>query len=34
MREALMFFEKNLREPQLNCLETWGDRSDLRRCVR
>jgi hypothetical protein len=31
MREALMFFEENLREPQLNCLEAWGDRGDLRR---
>ena len=31
MREALVFFEQHVREPRLNCLETWGARSDLRR---
>jgi hypothetical protein len=31
MREALIYFEKTFRSPQVNCLEVWGDRNDLRR---
>ncbi|MEL7341135.1 MAG: hypothetical protein AAGM67_11655 [Bacteroidota bacterium] len=31
IREALLFFEANLREPRINCLEVWGDRQDLAR---
>ncbi|WP_206036331.1 glycoside hydrolase family 27 protein [Crateriforma spongiae] len=31
LREGLEFFERELRSPQLNCLEVWGDRDDLRR---
>jgi hypothetical protein len=30
-RKALLAFEKLFREPQVNCLEAWGDRKDLRR---
>ncbi|MEM1062764.1 MAG: hypothetical protein AAGJ97_10615 [Planctomycetota bacterium] len=30
-REALIVFENEFREPRINCLEAWGDRSDLRR---
>lgn len=31
IREALLYFEKNFLEPQINCLEVWGDRKDLSR---
>lgn len=31
VREALLWFEENLREPRINCLENWGDRKDLSR---
>ena len=31
VREALAWFEENLQEPQINCLENWGDRDDLSR---
>jgi hypothetical protein len=31
VKEALIWFEENLLEPQINCLEVWGDRDDLRR---
>jgi hypothetical protein len=31
VREAMLWFEENLQEPQINCLEVWGDRTDLRR---
>ena len=31
VREALVWFEENLREPQINCLENWGRRDDLSR---
>ncbi|MEL7119522.1 MAG: hypothetical protein AAFO07_08780 [Bacteroidota bacterium] len=30
-REALVWFENNLKEPKINCLEVWGDRKDLSR---
>jgi len=30
-RKALLFFEKNFAKPTVNCLESWGDRNDLRR---
>lgn len=30
-RDALVWFEKNLQEPRINCLEVWGDRKDLSR---
>jgi len=30
-RAGLKWFEANLREPRVNCLEVWGERSDLRR---
>lgn len=30
-RKALMWFEENLQEPRINCLEVWGDRQDLSR---
>ncbi len=30
-RKALVAFEKLFREPQVNCLEAWGERKDLRR---
>ncbi len=30
-RKALHAFEEIFREPQINCLEAWGDRADLRR---
>lgn len=30
-REALLWFEENLQEPRINCLEIWGDRKDLSR---
>jgi regulation of enolase protein 1 (concanavalin A-like superfamily) len=30
-RAGLKWFEANLREPRVNCLEVWGKRSDLRR---
>lgn len=31
IREALLWFEGNLLEPQINCLEVWGNRDDLAR---
>jgi hypothetical protein len=32
MREAYLWFEANLRQPRVNCLEVWtADRKDLRR---
>ena len=31
IEEALMWFEDNLCEPQINCLEVWGNRKDVRR---
>lgn len=31
IREALIWFEENLLEPRVNCLEVWGDRDDLSR---
>lgn len=30
-REALLWFEENLQEPRINCLEVWGERKDLSR---
>lgn len=30
-RKALLVFEQVFREPQVNCLEAWGNRNDLRR---
>jgi hypothetical protein len=30
-RKALLFFEANFAKPTVNCLESWGDRKDLRR---
>jgi hypothetical protein len=30
-RKALVFFEENFAKPVVNCLESWGDRKDLRR---
>ncbi len=31
LRAGYLYHEQNLRWPQLNCLEVWGDRKDLRR---
>lgn len=31
MRDALLYFENNFLEPQINCLEVWGNRDDLAR---
>ncbi|MEM6631617.1 MAG: hypothetical protein AAF694_18190 [Bacteroidota bacterium] len=31
IREALLWFEEHLQEPQINCLEVWGARKDLQR---
>lgn len=31
IREALLWFEENLQEPRINCLEVWGHRDDLAR---
>ena len=31
IREALVWFEANLQEPQINCCEVWGNRDDLAR---
>jgi hypothetical protein len=31
LRAGLKWFEANLREPRINCLEVWGQRHDLRR---
>ncbi len=31
VQEALLWFEENLLPPQVNCLEVWGNRKDLRR---
>lgn len=31
LREGLVWFEANLRQPTVNCLEVWGDRDDLAR---
>lgn len=31
IRKALVWFEKNLQEPRINCLEVWGDRKDMSR---
>ena len=31
IQEALVWFENNLQEPRINCLEVWGDRQDLSR---
>ena len=31
LRKGLVYFENHLREPRVNCLETWGARADLRR---
>ena len=31
LRQALVFFEANFAVPQINCLEVWGDRQDVRR---
>ncbi len=31
LRDGLVWFEENLRQPTLNCLEVWGDREDLSR---
>ena len=30
-RQALLFFEENFAKPTVNCLESWGERKDLRR---
>lgn len=30
-RDALVWFEENLQEPRINCLEVWGDRKDASR---
>jgi hypothetical protein len=30
-RKALLYFEENFLKPTVNCLESWGDRKDLRR---
>ncbi len=30
-RQALLYFEEHFAKPQVNCLESWGDRKDLRR---
>lgn len=31
LRAGYVFMEANLRAPRINCLEVWGDRTDLRR---
>ena len=31
LRQALVFFEANFAAPQINCLEVWGGRRDVRR---
>lgn len=31
IRDALIWFEENFQYPQINCLEVWGNRSDLKR---
>ena len=31
IEEALQYFEANFREPQVNCLEVWGNRKDMSR---
>lgn len=31
IRDALIWFEANLQEPRVNCLEVWGNRADLAR---
>ena len=31
LRDAVIWFEENLRKPTINCLEVWGDRKDLSR---
>lgn len=31
IEEALQYFEANFLEPQINCLEVWGNRSDMKR---
>ncbi len=31
IEQALLWFENNLQEPQINCLEVWGNRDDIRR---
>lgn len=31
LREAVIWFEDNLRQPTVNCLEVWGNRDDLSR---
>ena len=31
IRDALVWFEANLQEPQINCCEVWGNRKDLAR---
>lgn len=31
LRDAVIWFEENLRKPTINCLEVWGDRRDLSR---
>jgi hypothetical protein len=30
-RKALLYFEEHFAKPTVNCLESWGDRGDLRR---
>lgn len=31
MEKALLYFEENFQTPRINCLEVWGNRSDLTR---
>ncbi|TWU34341.1 hypothetical protein [Novipirellula artificiosorum] len=31
LRDGLIFFEEHFQNPQINCLEVWGSRDDLRR---
>ncbi len=31
IEKALIWFEENLQEPRINCLEVWGNRRDVRR---
>ncbi len=31
IENALQFFEEHLLEPRINCLEVWGNRTDMRR---
>jgi len=31
VRESLIWFENNLQQPRINCLEVWGERNDLAR---